>query len=89
MSNEFRVGDIVEHMYGYSMVLYEFFRVVRVSESSIWYQRLPKKCIGTDYMTPDVIPDISNFSGEIIRKSKKTYMGSRWDGKPCKENHWD
>lgn len=89
MCNEnIRQGDIIVESYGYSMTLYNFWRVVRLSEKSMWLQKLPKLSDG-DFMEPNVRPDCTSFSGEVVRKSRKTYIGWVWDGKSCTENHWD
>lgn len=36
-----------------------------------------------------VVPDFNSPIGKPKRKSLKSYFGTKWDGKPCQEDHWD
>ncbi|MCC9261543.1 MAG: hypothetical protein K8V75_04090 [Methanobrevibacter woesei] len=90
-NTQFKPGDIIERCYGYSMVLYTFYKVIRVTDKSIMLQEYESKVHPdtTDGFRPLVEPDFSKPKGKIIRKGLKTYIGNLWDGKPCQEDHMD
>lgn len=90
-NTQFKPGDIIECCWGYSMVLFKFFKVIRVTDKSIMLREYESKVHPDtdDGFRPLVVPDFSNPKGKIIRKSLKTYIGNLWDGKPCQEDHMD
>lgn len=53
-----KVGDIYILSFGYSMVLYDFFQVVSVSEKSCRIVEITIPCTSNDYMSP-------RFKGEL------------------------
>lgn len=90
-NTQFKPGDIIARCYGYSMILYSFFKVVRVSDKSIFLQEYESKIHPDtdDGFRPLVVPDLDKPKGKLIRKSLTTYIGNLWDGKPCQEDHLD
>lgn len=93
MANNFdlKPGDIIAKCWGYSMVLYTFYKVVRISNKFVFLQELEKKVDPSteDGFRPLVVPDLLNPVGKVIRKGMTTYIGNVWDGKPCQEDHLD
>lgn len=90
MSNEnIEVGQIYAECWGYSMVLYKFYRITRISEKFVWLQQLKttNHPSTTDSFRPYVVP--GEPEGKLIRKSIKRYFGNLWDGKPRQEDHLD
>ena len=53
-----KVGDIYILSFGYSMILYDFFQVVSVSEKSCRIVEIAIPCTSNDYMSP-------RFKGEL------------------------
>ena len=90
-NTKFKVGDIIARCYGYSMVLYTFYKVLRLTDKSIIIQEYDSQIdkSTTDGFRPLVIPNFNMPKGKPIRKSLKTYIGNLWDGKPCQEDHLD
>jgi len=91
MSEVYNVDDVIAKCYGYSMVLYSFYKVVRVTDKSIFLQEYDSKFHPStrDCFRPLVVPDFDRPKGKIIRKKIGSYLGSVWDGKPCQEDHLD
>lgn len=90
-NSNLKPGTVISRCYGYSMVLYSFFKVVRVSDKSIFLQEYESKIHPdtNDGFRPLVVPDFDRPKGKIVRKSLTTYIGNVWDGKPCQEDHLD
>lgn len=89
MNEDIKVGDIISKMYGYSMTVYKFYRVERITGRSMFLQEIGKTIVDGDYMTPKVIPNPKELKGDVIRKSLNTYVGNKWYGKPLQEDRWD
>lgn len=90
-NTKFKSGDIIERCYGYSMVLYAFYKVVRVSDKSIFLQEYEKMIHPdtNDGFRPYVVPDFTKPIGKVVRKGLRTYIGNLWNGKPRQEDHLD
>lgn len=90
-------GDIYVERWGYSMTLYSFYRVVRVTAQTVVLQELPKTCVGADdepyFQQPHVVPDLNAtvFRDSSVRMSLKKFAWKcdLWDGKPKHEDHMD
>lgn len=89
--DDMRVGDVYAYCWGYSMILYKFFKVVNITDKSVMLQEYDSKTdpSTTDGWRPLVVPDFNSPIGKPKRKSLKSYFGTKWDGKPCQEDHWD
>lgn len=83
-------GQIIAKCWGYSMVLYTFYEVLKVTDKSVFLQELKSKVHPdtTDGMRPLVVPSDTPV-GKPIRKNITSYFGGIWDGKPCQEDHMD
>ena len=56
-----KVGDILYSSWGYDQTNIEFFKVVRVSEFSVWIQKLGSKIVAvTGWAHEDVVPTDSS-----------------------------
>lgn len=91
MNKEVKAGDIIAHCFGYSMVLYEFFRVIRTNDKSVWLQELEKKVhpTTTDCFRPYVIPSEPKADTRIKCVRRTKYIGYVWNGEPLQEDHLD
>lgn len=63
-----KVGNICVGHYGYSMEIYNFYVVVKMTDKSITLEKIEKKSIGGDGFRPVVVPDLINKDGETHAK---------------------
>lgn len=54
--DEIKVGDVFVDSWGYSMVLYDFYKVIGKTTASLKLQKLQKNRIGGDGWNPRVVP---------------------------------
>lgn len=86
----YEVGAVYVYNYGYSMTLYKFFRIERMTDKSIFIQEFHAEIVrAEDCFRPYVMPDFSRPKGKLIRKSITSYIGGLWDGAPRQEDHLD
>ena len=88
---KYEVGKIYAHNYGYSICAYEFFKCVRVSDSSAWLQELGKRWVSGDGQQGMVVCTEVPIPGKPLRVVRHTkYMGSEYTpGTQLYEDHMD
>lgn len=86
----YEVGAVYVYNYGYSMILYKFYRIERMTDKSIFIQEFNTEVVrAEDCFRPYVMPDFNRPKGKLVRKSITSYIGSLWDGTPRQEDHLD
>lgn len=91
-NKKLKVGDIIVINTGYSMVIYDFYKVSRISDASIWLKPLTKRVVGdlnAPYYGRPVVKPAGESDMPEIRKSLKSYIGSVWNGDSMIEDHMD
>lgn len=90
-NSDLKPGTIISRCHGYDMTYYTFFKVVRVSDKSIFLQEYESKVHPDtdDGFRPLVVPDFDRPKGKVIRKGITSYIGNVWGGKPLRENLLD
>jgi len=74
MKQQLKPGDILVECWGYSMILYTFYKVLKVTDKSVWLQELTSVETGSDtYMrcwcTPTETPMF--YNGEPAKAMQK------------------
>lgn len=86
------VGDIIVKSVGYSMVIYNFYKVKKNNGITLWLQPMNKETVYDSdapyYGHPNVIPTSESVM-PVIRRSVKTHVGWLWNGEPLEEDHMD
>lgn len=90
------VGDIWAGIWGYSMQLAAFAKVVGVTEKSVVFEIIGKRAVGGDGWRPLVVPNEREVEKRVtVRWKNGSYLKvgqaylSPWDGKPIREDHLD
>ncbi|MCF0125569.1 MAG: hypothetical protein HUJ68_07425 [Clostridia bacterium] len=61
-----KVGDVCVGYFGYSMSIYDFFRVTKITDKSISFEKLKKSAlVGSDCFRPKVVPTYTFENGNI------------------------
>lgn len=99
-----KIGEIYHRMWGYSMCINDYYKVIDVKGNKALVVELPKKAISGDLTQGKVVPiDVENPSrneavlalikpdGTLrIKNSIHKYETfHQWDGEPDWEDHWD
>lgn len=99
-----KIGEIYHRMWGYSMCINDYYKVIDVKGKKALVVELPKKAISGDLSQGKVVPvDVENPSrneavlalikpdGTLrIKNSIHKYETfHQWDGEPDWEDHWD
>lgn len=99
-----KIGEIYHRMWGYSMCINDYYKVIDVKGKKALVVELPKKAISGDLTQGKVVPvDVENPSrneavlalikpdGTLrIKNSIHKYETfHQWDGEPDWEDHWD
>lgn len=90
-NEEVKVGDIYAECFGYSMILFNFYKVMKVSDKSVWLQELTKKVTEdtTDCFRPYVVAGEPKPDTPVKCVRRTKYIGSKWNGQPLQEDHLD
>lgn len=102
MENNVEIGDVLVNMWGYNMILYDFYRVVGKTAKSVKIQKMQKIYCSNDPAHMGVVPNMaeSNFpvltrrlseSGYVKGESDSSYMSvnSKYNGQVLYEDHMD
>ena len=80
-----KVGDILNTTYGYNRTIYNFYKVVRTTSSSVVLRKLAKKTIDGDegrwYSSWRVMPIVDKFASDERPMTKRVKEG--FMGEPC------
>lgn len=84
-THSLKVGDILNTTYGYNRTIYNFYKVVRTTSSSVVLRKLAKKTIDGDegrwYSSWRVMPIIDKFASDERPMTKRVKEG--FMGEPC------
>ena len=80
-----KVNDIWVCVWGYSMTLVDFYKVVRVSQTNVWLAKMDNIQVEGDCWSGLVIPNVEKVENKIIRR-KLLDFGS---GACCRINDYD
>lgn len=99
-----KIGEIYHRMWGYSMCINDYYKVIDVKGKKALVVELPKKAISGDLSQGKVVPiDVENPSRKeavlalikpdgtlrIKNSIHKYETFHQWDGEPDWEDHWD
>ena len=80
-----KVGDILSTTYGYNRTIYNFYKIVRTTSSSVVLRKLVKKTIDGDegrwYSSWRVMPIVDKFASDERPMTKRVKEG--FMGEPC------
>lgn len=80
--NPFKVGDILSCTWGYSMIIVDFYRVVKVLPSSVKIEKLQQKIVsGDDGFQGRVVPTDKAVKSGVDGKTYRVLFTG--DGEPC------
>jgi hypothetical protein len=85
----YNVGDILVENFGYSMILYRFYKVTRVTPKFVQIHELDKVYVGGDDYRPLVAPTDNLSNRSMPKRISKKYAPPIWDEKPRQEDHLD
>lgn len=90
-NQDVHVGDILHRSWGYSMVLNDFYQVVKESKGMLWVREIADRYTdsSSDGWQGYVVPIKDQFKGETVKAMKRSAAPSKWDGKPHFEDHND
>jgi hypothetical protein len=98
-----KVGDILVSCWGYSMTLYDFFKVVKMTDKSATLVHLESTKVGGDGWNPIVAPTdvvctrhwskpftrrLTNDGKAVSPGNGRTYA-TVYNGEECREDHMD
>lgn len=102
MENNVEIGDVLVCQWGYSMILYDFYRVMGKTAKSIKIQKMQKIYCSHDPAHMGVVPNMAESncpvltrrvsdSGYVKGDNSSSYMslGSKYNGQVLYEDHMD
>jgi len=90
MTTKFEPGKLYAKNAGYSMTFYDFYKCVRVSDKSAWFQKLGKKWVDGDGFQGHVMCTGEHLDEPLICVRHGKYMGSEFKmGELFWEDHLD
>ena len=79
--NPFKVGDILSCVWGYSMTIVDFYRVVKVLPSSVKIEKLQPKRVSGDSFGGTCVPTDKAIKSGVDGKTYRVLFTG--DGEPC------
>lgn len=87
---KFEVGKLYAKCCGYSMTYYEFYKCVRTTDKSAWFQKLGKKWVDGDGFQGHVMCTGEHLNKDLVCVRHGKYMGSEFKmGELFYEDHTD
>ena len=84
------IGQVYAYNYGYSICAYEFYKIVRLSKSSMWLQELGKKWVSGDGQQGEVVCTYHPIPDKPLKMCRlDKYIGSLYNGEELYEDHCD
>lgn len=76
-----KVGQIINDVWGYSMTLVDFYKIVRETEKSVWIQKVGSKTVSVEgYLAGRCVPTDSVVEEKIhrLKKDNVDEKGRMW-----------
>lgn len=87
---KFEVGKLYAKCGGYNMTYYDFYKCVRVSDKSAWFQELNKKWVDGDGFQGHVICTGEPLDKPLVCARHSKFMGREFEmGELFYEDHLD